>query len=200
MSKAQTTKASYEGKALDVTKMDKLLKDSSIGYVKAKIWGDGELPGVWGVVNDRDIKQWRKGDMWVSFKKNGIQRCRVDTVIKLPVKRDWVKGTGVSDVEGLSVDEVPELELTEEGIVAGAAELLTPLEGLGRQGGIEMACMELKSLLDTMKARMKKIDGAKTMTAKLKEEKIALGLEMEEMERQLRQMPYWTFQLIDAGR
>jgi len=46
-------------------------------------------------------------------------------VIKLPVKRDWVKGTGVSDVEGLSVDEVPELELTEEGIAAGAAELLT---------------------------------------------------------------------------
>jgi len=44
--------------------------------------------------------------------------------------------------------------------------------------------MELKSLLDTMKARMKKIDGAETMTAKLKEEKIALGLEMEEMERQ----------------
>jgi len=27
--------------------MDKLLKDSSMGYVKAKIWGDGELPGVW---------------------------------------------------------------------------------------------------------------------------------------------------------
>jgi len=38
MSKAQMTKASYEGKALDVTKMDKLLKDSSMGYVKAKIW------------------------------------------------------------------------------------------------------------------------------------------------------------------
>jgi len=48
-----------------------------------------------GAVNDRDIKQGRKGDMWVSFKKNGIQRCRVNTVIQVTGEAGLGEGNGV---------------------------------------------------------------------------------------------------------
>jgi len=57
-------------------------------------------------------------------------------------------------VEGLSINEVPELELTEEGKYAGVQGLLCPLEGLRRRGGLEVVHSELESTLDGMNMRM----------------------------------------------
>ena len=199
MPKAEATKSNYEEKAGEVTKYDKLLKEATIGYFKAKIWGEEQIPGTWGEVNDRGVKKARKGNMALSFKQNGIQRCRIDTAIKMAMNRSWFEGQGVASVEGLSIDEVPELQLTEEGKDAGSEGNLQPLEGLGRRGGIEVVFGELKSELDGMQGRMKKIDGAKTMTDKLKDEMIALELEIQEVECQLSICPYWTFRIIDLG-
>jgi hypothetical protein len=199
MLKAEAIKSNYEEKAGEVTRYDKLLKEATVGYWKVKIWGEDEIAGVGGTVHDRSVTKTRKGDMAGSYKKNGIQRCRMDTTIKMAMKRRWINGNGVGSVEGLSIDEVPELELTEEGKDAGAKGLLRPLEGLGRRGGLEVVHGELKSTLEGMNTRMKKINTSKTMTEKLKEEKIALDLEIKEMERQLSICPYWTFRIIDSG-
>jgi hypothetical protein len=199
MPKAEASKSNYEEKAGEVTKYDKLLKEATIGYFKAKIWGDDQIPGAWGEVNDRVVKNARKGNMAVSFKQNGIQRCRVDTAIKMAMNRSWFDGNGVASVEGISIDEVPELQLTEEGKEAGVQGKLKPLEGLGRRGGIEVVYGEMDSALKTMEARIKKINAGKTMTDKLKEEKIELELQIQEVQGQLSICPYWTFRIINPG-
>ena len=50
----------YDSKAGDIIKFDKLLKEATIGYYKTKIWGDQQLPAVWGQINDREITLVRK--------------------------------------------------------------------------------------------------------------------------------------------
>ena len=199
MSKSEEVKTNYEEKAGEVTKFDKLLKEASLGYYKARIWGPDEIPGTWGAVNDREIKDPRKGTMQKSYKTEGIQRCRVDTVIKMAMKGSWLNGSGVPDIEGRSIDEVPELELTEAGKEAGAAGLLKPLEGLGRRGGIEYVYKELEASLNAARAKVTKIDGMKNISTQAKDEKLVLGLEIIELRQQLEMCTYWTFRIIDGG-
>ena len=50
----------YDAMAGEVLKYDKLLKEATIGYYKAKIWGEEQLQAVWGQINDRKIKMVRK--------------------------------------------------------------------------------------------------------------------------------------------
>lgn len=60
MEKATKTKVDYNAMAQEITKYDKLLKEATIGYFKAKIWGENQLQAVWGVINDREISQVNK--------------------------------------------------------------------------------------------------------------------------------------------
>jgi hypothetical protein len=215
MDKATKSKVNYNTVTEEVTKYDKLLKESTLGYVKAKIWGDGQLQAEWGVINDREITQvkkvinvksanklmvryqTRKTEMANSFKKNGIQRCRLDTIIKLAMKKTWLSGTWVKDIEGMVIEEIPELELTDEGIMACALGEIKPMEGLGRRGGIEIVYEELIKELDIAKTKQKKISDGKRKTND--SAKVEIAMEIEDLEAQLKSCPYWTFRIIDQG-
>ena len=175
MDKATKTKTNYDALAGEVTKYDKLLKESTLGYVKAQIWGEGQLGASWGEINDRELSQVekkkvkslkilmgficqsQKTDMANLFKKNGIQQCRLNTVIKVAMKRTWLVGDGLKEIEGLVIEEIPELDLTEDGKVACALGQVKPMEGLGRRGGIERIYEELTKDLEIARTKKKKI-------------------------------------------
>jgi hypothetical protein len=86
MPKAEAIKSSYKEKVGEVTKYDKLLKEATVGYCKVKVWGKEEIPALWGSVNDCGVTKMRKADMVGSYKKNRIQQCRMDTMIKITMK------------------------------------------------------------------------------------------------------------------
>jgi hypothetical protein len=50
-----STKTDYDTIAEEVQKYDKLLKIATLGYFKAKIWGDEQLAAKWGEINDRAL-------------------------------------------------------------------------------------------------------------------------------------------------
>lgn len=130
-----------------------------------------------------------------SFRKNGVQRCRRDTVIKMAMKRTWIEGEGLKEIEGMVIEEVPKLELTDEGVNAGN---LKPMEGLGRRGGIEVLYDEMTKALEIARSKQKKLQNTKRKITD--GEKIAIDMEVDDLAEDLKQCPYWTFRIVDQGK
>lgn len=143
------------------------------------------------------IFQSQKIEMANSFKKNGIQRCRIDTVIKVGMKREWLKEVESKEIEGLAITEIPEMNLTDNGKVASIAGEIKPMEGLGRRGGIEILFKEYEKELGILRSKRKKVE--KKPKNKSDEEKLGLDVQIEELEEKLKECPYWTFRVIDQG-
>jgi hypothetical protein len=134
-----------------------------------------------------------------SFRKNGIQRCRIDTVIKVSMKRIWLEGEGSKDIEGTSIEEIPQLKLTDAGKQACASGQIKPMEGLGRRGGIEVLFNEYKKDLQTAQARQKKLKDKKQRTEKNESDITLLEGKISELEEKLKECTTWTFRVIDQG-
>jgi hypothetical protein len=162
-----TTPANYlavDAYEVEAREMDALKVKVTLGYARMQLY-NGAFDFVWKKYNDRNITSARKREMYESFKENGVLVVKTDATISIAMDESWFKTPlYVGSLEGCRMEDIPELELTEEGQVAMEAEEFCPLEGLGRMGGVELLWKEMEAQKTNKQASVKKLKEAKGKT------------------------------------
>jgi hypothetical protein len=183
----------------EVTRWDKLKTECTIGYVMWSIW-----PGrddIWGQPNGRAMTEERRTDMYRSFLGAGIQNVRSDTVITVAVKKSWIKNVGEAmSLDGLTTEDIPMLEWTEEGKAAYERKEFCPLEGMGRRGGVskmyEKMTAELKVMERELERMKLKKGGSESELSTRKESK---NESIKFLKKTRERNTLWAMRLIDSG-
>lgn len=191
-----------EEKAEEVRAMAKLKDDTTLGYAKYRIWPFDKL--CWGHINDRTIDRPRKVDMSHSYVQSGIQATKNDTCIALPMEPQWISCTPLKtqNLDVLQLGDIPELELTDEGLQALEEGLIQPLEGLGRRGGIEILYEQLTKEIVAMEKQLKKLNDTKSKNGdkaleNINEDIVALTESIAFQKERREEKTWWTFRLLN---
>jgi len=188
-----------QAKARLVSKLDGLLQQITIGYVRYQIWGPESDKFVWGAVNDRSIDMARKKEMYESLKLEGPQQAKSDTVIKMLMKPSWFDNDTIATIDGKDIMDVPLLILTEEGLQAQKDQKLRLLEGLGRRGGVELWERAMNDDITVTNAKLKKISDIRNRTAEHETEKTALEAQKNGLEQAPGEAQWWLFRVLNQG-
>lgn len=178
----------------ETLKLRALLNDHTMGFVRIQVYKP-ETDMKWAFINDRSMNTTRGNDMVVSFKAHGIEATFVERAIRIALKPSWIEGEMIDSTEGLRILEVPILSLTAEGVEARKAGLFQPLEGMGRRGGVQGYCAELDKEIRMLNAKIDRLKGEKSSTARL-----AAISQRDELQDHLDESSWWTFRVLNRGK
>lgn len=172
------------------TKIQRKLVDANIGFMCMDIVNPLCGTKAWGKFNNRPIRDAGVLELTKQFHTMGALKCQADKVLFVPMKRSWFKNATIPVINGQYINDVPRLELTEEGKKAIAAGKVQPLNGNHRRRALEQYCADLAAQLLKL---VEEAEGLETDAAAGKLREIKL------MEERIEWAPYWTIQVHDIG-
>ena len=176
-----------------IQKWDELLEEVALGYFRTRSVGGIADEFIWGGENDRGIEKPCKSDMKMSYFREGLQQVRLDTCIKIMMKEEWMEGSGMEHIVGKSIMDIPLLVLTEEGKKALSEGELKPVEGLGRQGGVEFMCEQIDEKVGMLEEAKKKLEEVKKKKDDHNFELGKMVMEIEELKEAREQVTWWMY-------
>jgi len=160
-------------------------KDAELGYLSMPLFEP--LKGAhWGQFNDRPVDQKAVKTLLASFNGN-LENCTDNTAIEVIVRKGWLE-EGVTfheTVEGLSIDQVSKLRLSEEGINAVGDKNLWVLGGNHRREAVQSYVTTKKK---ERKGIEKKLEAATSKRKKRRGDTEIEDAETQEEEEKMRQM------------
>ena len=163
----------------------------------------------WGEFNDRPLKSKAINDLVVAF--NGhIDNCTDNTAIDIVVRKSWLEEGVVfhKSVEGLAIDQVSKLRLSEEGVEAVGDKGLWVLGGNHRREALqsyvatkkkERKAIEKKVEAATSKSKTRREgterEGGKTQEAAEEEMKRT----MMKLDADIARASQWVVRVYDRG-
>lgn len=149
--------ASIDVDAIFATKQvetQKILAEVFIGYYWVDL--DGLPDGfVWQKVNDRPLEEISLSSLLLNFKTYGVLHCDSSTALPAGLKRSWIATNPSRDIDGLKIEELPELKLTLEGEAALKLKKIMVYGGNHRRHAQKMYLGELRTKLGNWERDLK---------------------------------------------
>lgn len=158
----------------------------------------------WGEFNDRPLNQDHVATLARDFGAC-LDNCEDKTSLDAAVKREWIKNieNAIETADGTTVNDVPLMELTEEGLAVIKPNNLWILSGNHRRMALIRHVTDLKSdLADTM-ASLDKIEVEKKegdIAGKLGQEVERLNKKAEGLGERIESSCKWVIRLYDRGK
>jgi hypothetical protein len=179
--------------SMPMKELDRRKAAARVGFVSMDLY-EPPSEATWGRYNDRKVNH-----MWVMQLVEDFKReygnCSEKDSIELAIKPEWLKNLDEvpKAIDGLGIEEVPQMEFTEEGLAAISPDNLVMLGGNHRRKAVHIYVDWLKSQIQVEEKRLKTkesegADGVRALSAKIKEMK-------EEMDLSC----FWAVQIYDLG-
>jgi hypothetical protein len=145
----------------DITELRKLQLDVTVGYLAINLVEPPE-GAVWGVFNDRELKpSWVNG-LANEFDQGNLDNSDADSAVEAAVKSKWldseVMPLSVSQVRGMTIQDVPVIKFSEEGLEAIRNDNLWMFSGNHRRAALVKHVAKLKSDLEDLHKTINKVE------------------------------------------
>jgi len=181
-------------------------RDAKTGYLAIDVMNP-PTGTMWGNFNDRNVYQEQVDKLIEKYKFN-VDNCTVTTAMRVAVKSAWVTNLddALGTVLGKTIDEVPMLEFTPEGLAEMADDdmnnNLWMLSGNHRRLALEkhLSVVE-KQLLSSRNALSSVVQRIKDegLKMELEETKTRLVEEIEQREQTIAMTSRWAVEVYNRG-
>lgn len=190
---------------LDITGLRQKKLDALIGYMSMDIFKPPE-GAEWGTFNDRAIDESWVADLLSSFRGNNLDNSTDETAIDITVKTHWIKNLDekLPTVEGKTIDQIPEIIFTEEGVREIKNKELWMMGGNHRRLALQRYVDELTKDQKEKTARVEKLkrrwlDGGIQDTDK-ENAYLDENASVQELEKKIKSSSKWSVRLYDRGK
>jgi hypothetical protein len=159
----------------------------------------------WGEFNDRPLNQDHVATLARDFGAR-LDNCEDKTALDAAVKREWIKNIedAIETADGTTINDVPLMELTEEGLAVISPNNLWILSGNHRRMALIQHVADLKKeLADTMtslnniEVEKKELEG--DIAGKLGQEVERLNEKAKVLGKRIESSYKWVIRLYDRG-
>lgn len=197
-------KLNNESKKVDVTRethfmdfsmkmLEKRMAQARVGYLSMNLY-DPPPAATWGEYNDRKISDTWVNDLFTSFQKS-LGHAKEKNCIDVAIRPEWLKNRDavLKTIDGLDMEEVPEMVFTDEGKAAMSPNKLLMLGGNHRR-------MAIRKYVDWIQEQI--VLEEKVLKEMLKEAHSAVetqAAKIEDLKKDGDRACYWAVKIYDLG-
>jgi hypothetical protein len=134
----------------------KHLEEVFVGYYWVDLDGLSD-DYVWQSINDRPLDDSGLLKLLSNFKTYGVLHCDKTTAIPAGLRRSWILSNPSNVIDGLHIEDLPELQLTDEGSAALKQKKIFIYGGNHRRNAQKAYLTELRERLRLCEADLKKL-------------------------------------------
>jgi hypothetical protein len=175
-------------------------KAAELGYLAMSLT-DPPRGAYWGAFNDRKVDRVWVNQLADKFEER-MDNCTDATAIEAAVKKSWLKNANqlVSSVEGRSIQAIPLMEFTDEGIKAIGNKNLWMLGGNHRREAVIQYITEKTRTLEDVKKQVQEREEAEgEPEGDERDELDTLKGMAKHLEEILETSSLWAIRLYDRG-
>ena len=173
--------------------IDASLKNALLGYVAFDLINPPQN-FQWNEYNDRPLNASHVRRLTDSFTK-ALQPTRTTNSISIALKKSWFSTECLQDPSGKKIEEVPLLELTEQ----GKAAKITPFSGFHRKSALAEYTTRMKERIEQNKTRIQELREVALATEDQRKELAALVETDRQDEDRMVHAHLWTAAVYDLG-